>query len=268
MIDVVVVRIKATKGIYYVSPNLIELKKEDLVVFETENGLQLGEVCKDIYKEKQDNLDLPLLKVIRIATDSDLKDYEENENNTEKALKDARKISKELELDMNFVEAYYSLDKSQLVFSFLSENRVDFRELAKKLAQKYKTRIELRQIGVRDKSKKIGGLGPCGLFLCCNSFLTDFNSVSINMAKNQFLALNPTKINGVCGRLLCCLDYENDVYTELKKDLPKIGMVADTPMGMGKVVGVDVFKKTYSVDLKEKGIVEFSKDEKKDDSSK
>ena len=262
MIDVVVVRLKATKGIYYVSPNMLELKIGDLVVFETDNGLQLGEVCKDIYKEKQDNVDLPLHKVIRIAEDSDIKNFEDNVKITDNALKDARKISKDLELDMNFVEAYYSLDKSQLVFSFLSENRVDFRELAKKLAQKYKTRIELRQIGVRDKSKKIGGLGPCGLFLCCNAFLTDFNSVSINMAKNQFLALNPSKINGVCGRLLCCLDYENDVYTELKKDLPKIGMVADTPLGMGKVVSVDVFKKTYSVDLKEKGIVEFSKDEK------
>lgn len=268
MIDVVVVRLKATKGIYYVSPNLIELEKGNIVVFETENGLQVGEVCKDIYKEKQENLDLPLSKVVRIATEDDLSMFNENASATEKALKDARKLSKELELDMNFVEAYYSLDKSQLVFSFLSDNRVDFRELAKKLAQKYKTRIELRQIGVRDKSKKIGGLGPCGLFLCCNSFLTDFNSVSINMAKNQFLALNPSKINGVCGRLLCCLDYENDVYTELKKDLPKIGMVADTPLGMGKVVSVDVFKKTYSVDLKEKGIVEFSKDEKNNGSTK
>lgn len=268
MIDVVVVRLKATKGIYYVSPNLLELSKGNVVVFETENGLQIGEVCKDIYKEKQENLDLSLPKVLRFATEEDMKNFEENEKNTEKALKDARKLSKDLDLDMNFVEAYYSLDKSQLVFSFLSENRVDFRELAKKLAQKYKTRIELRQIGVRDKSKKIGGLGPCGLFLCCNSFLTDFNSVSINMAKNQFLALNPSKINGVCGRLLCCLDYENDVYTELKKDMPKIGMVADTPMGMGKVVSVDVFKKTYSVDLKEKGIVEFSKDEMKNGSSK
>ena len=268
MIDVVVVRLKATKGIYYVSPNLIELEKGNVVVFETENGLQIGEVCKDIYKEKQENLDLPLSKVVRIATEDDLSMFNENASATEKALKDARKLSKELELDMNFVEAYYSLDKSQLVFSFLSDNRVDFRELAKKLAQKYKTRIELRQIGVRDKSKKIGGLGPCGLFLCCNSFLTDFNSVSINMAKNQFLALNPSKINGVCGRLLCCLDYENDVYTELKKDLPKIGMVADTPLGMGKVVSVDVFKKTYSVDLKEKGIVEFSKDEKNNGSTK
>ena len=162
---------------------------------------------------------------------------------------------------MNFVDAYYYFDNSQLLFSFLSDNRVDFRELAKKLAAKYKTRIELRQVGVRDKAKKIGGLGPCGLFLCCNSFLTDFNSVSINMAKNQMLALNPSKINGICGRLLCCLGYENDTYTELKKDLPKIGLVADTPLGMGKVVALDVFKKTYSVDLKDKGIVEFSKEE-------
>lgn len=268
MIDVVVVRLRVTQGIYYVSPNLLEVNKGSVVVFETENGIQLGEVCKDVYKEKQENLDLPLPKLIRIATEDDLSVFEENQKATEKALMDARKYSKDLDLDMNFVEAYYSLDKSQLVFSFLSENRVDFRELAKKLAQKYKTRIELRQIGVRDKSKKIGGLGPCGLFLCCNSFLTDFNSVSINMAKNQFLALNPTKINGVCGRLLCCLDYENDVYTELKKDLPKLGMVADTPMGMGKVVAVDVFKKTYSVDLKEKGIVVFSKDDMKNGSTK
>ena len=260
MLDVVVVRLKATKCIYFLSPNCLDLKKGMLVVIETENGVQLGEVCKESYREKQENLDLPLSKVIRIATDEDLKKVNENEKTAEKALVDAKKISKELELDMNFVEAYYNLDKTQLVFSFLSENRVDFRDLAKKLAQKYKTRIELRQIGVRDKAKKIGGLGPCGLFLCCNSFLTDFNSVSINMAKNQFLALNPSKINGVCGRLLCCLDYENDVYTELKKDFPKIGMIADTPMGMGKVVSVDVFKKTYSVDLKEKGIVQFSKD--------
>lgn len=268
MIDVVVIRLKITKGIYFVSPNLIELKKGDLVVFETENGLQLGEVCKDIYKEKQENLDLPLSKVIRLAEEVDLKTFEDNKKSAEKAIKEAKKISKELQLDMNFVEAYYSLDKAQLIFSFLSENRVDFRELAKKLAQKYKTRIELRQIGVRDKSKKIGGLGPCGLFLCCNSFLTDFNSVSINMAKNQFLALNPSKINGVCGRLLCCLDYENDVYTELKKDLPKLGMIADTELGMGKVVSVDVFKKTYSVDLKEKGIIEFTKETEKNGSSK
>lgn len=262
MIDVVVVSVPKTKNIYYLSPNSLELKKGENVVFETDNGLLMGKVCKEAYSEKEKNLVLPLDKVIRIAIDEDYEKEKKNEEKAEKALKDAKRMSKELELDMNFVDAYYSLDGSQLLFNFLSENRIDFRELAKKLASKYKTRIELRQVGVRDKAKKIGGLGPCGLFLCCNSFLTDFNSVSINMAKNQMLALNPTKINGICGRLLCCLGYENDIYTELKKDLPKIGLVADTPMGMGKVVSVDVFKKTYSVDLKEKGIVTFSKDEK------
>lgn len=262
MLDVVVVRLNSSNFVYYLSPNLLELKKNDLVVIDTDNGLQIGTVVKANYKEKEENLDLSLQKVERVATDKDIADYEANMKVNEEALTDAKKFSKELNLDMNFVDAYYNLDKSQLVFTFLSDNRVDFRELAKKLAQKYRTRIELRQIGVRDKAKKIGGLGPCGLFLCCNSFLNDFNSVSINMAKNQFLALNPSKINGVCGRLLCCLDYENEVYSELKKDLPKIGVIAETPMGMGKVVSVDVFKKSYSVDLKEKGIVEFFKDDK------
>ena len=162
---------------------------------------------------------------------------------------------------MNFVDCYYTFDKSQLIFSFVSANRVDFRDLAKKLAQKYKTRIELRQIGVRDKAKKIGGLGPCGLFLCCHTFLTDFNSVSINMAKNQFLALNPSKINGICGRLLCCLGYEDDLYTEMKKGYPKIGTIYETENGTGKVSSIDVFKGTFRVDLKENGYVDFRKEE-------
>jgi len=170
-----------------------------------------------------------------------------------KALNDAKNFSKKLSLDMNFIDAYFYLDSSQLILYFLADNRVDFRELAKKLAQKYKTRIELRQIGVRDKAKKVGGLGPCGLFLCCNSFLNDFNSVSINMAKNQMLALNPSKINGMCGRLLCCLGYENDTYSELKKGLPKVGATIDTKMGAGKVVSVDatctsLSKNAYEID--------------------
>ena len=262
MIDVVAVSVNDSKKVYFLSPNDIDLSLNDIVVFEDDNGLLIGRVCKPIYQEKKSNLELPLSKIIRVVTQDDLKKYEQNVEKACKALIDARKTAKELNLDMNFIDSYYYLDNSQLIFSFLSDNRVDFRELAKRLASKYKTRIELRQVGVRDKSKKIGGLGPCGLFLCCNSFLTDFNSVSINMAKNQMLALNPSKINGICGRLLCCLGYENDTYTELKKDLPKIGLVTDTPMGMGKVVSVDIFKKTYSVDLKEKGIVNFSKDNK------
>ena len=263
MIEVVVVKSLQTNSIYYLSPNSLELKKDDDVVFETENGLLLGKICKENYKEKKNNLVLPLSKVLRKADKKDFDKFQKNIKEAEKALQEAKKISKSLELDMNFVDAYYNLDKTQLIFLFLSENRVDFRELAKKLAAKYKTRIELRQVGVRDKAKRVGGLGPCGLFLCCNSFLADFNSVSINMAKNQMLALNPTKINGLCGRLLCCLGYENDTSTEMKKGLPKIGLVADTPLGMGKVVSVDVFKKTYSVDLKEQGIVTFENEEGK-----
>ncbi len=263
MIDVVVVKSLQTNGIYYLAPNTLELKKNDEVVFETENGPLIGVVCKETYKEKKDNLVLPLDKVLRIADKKDHDKYNKNVSEAEKALEDAKKYSNKLELDMNFVDAYFNLDKSQLVFLFLSETRIDFRELAKKLAAKYKTRIELRQVGVRDKAKRVGGLGPCGLFLCCNSFLADFNSVSINMAKNQMLALNPTKINGLCGRLLCCLGYENDTYTEMKKGLPKIGLVADTPLGMGKVVSVDIFKKTYSVDLKDQGIVTFDKESDK-----
>ena len=259
--EVVVVSVEKMKSIYYLSPNGLDLKINDLVVFDSDNGLLIGKIKKEAYDEKKDNLDLPLNKILRVATDSDLEQDKRNQKNATKALLEAKKISKSLDLDMNFIEAFYSLDCSQLVFLFLSDTRVDFRELAKKLASKYKTRIELRQVGVRDKAKKIGGLGPCGLFLCCNSFLTDFNSVSINMAKNQMLALNPSKINGICGRLLCCLGYENETYSELKKDLPKIGLVTETEFGMGKVVSIDIFKKKYSVDLGEKGIVEFSKDD-------
>ena len=260
MIDVIVISCELTKSVYFLSPNSLDLKIGDLVIFETANGLMYGKVCKEVYKEKSDNLVLPLSKVLRVATKDDMKTIQKNHDNALKALEEAKKCCASLELDMNLVDAYYSFDNSQLVFLFLSENRVDFRELAKKLASKYKTRIELRQIGVRDKAKNVGGLGPCGLFLCCNSFLTDFNSVSINMAKNQMLALNPTKINGICGRLLCCLSYENDTYTELKKDLPKLGAIVETEYGVGKVVSVDVFQKKYGVDLKEKGIVDIYED--------
>lgn len=267
MFDVVVVSFNNSNTVDYLLYGDLVLKRDNIVVVDTDNGLQLAVVKKEGYKEKKENLVLPLKSVLRLATEDDLNLEAENKKNAEKALFDARKFSKELNLQMNFIEACYNLDKSQLLFYFLADERVDFRELAKKLAQKYKTRIELRQIGVRDKAKKIGGLGPCGLFLCCSSFLTDLSSVSINMAKNQYLALNPSKINGVCGRLLCCLGYENEVYSELKKDLPKIGSIMETAQGIGKVVSVDVFKRSYSVDLKEKGIIVFSK-EKENGSNK
>lgn len=262
MVDVVTVSIDETKNIYYLSPNSFSLNLNDMVIFETDNGLFSGRVIKANYVENENNLVLPLNKVIRLCEDSDIDILKKNSIISEKAFKDAKKLSNELGLDMNFIDSFLNFDGTQLMLSFLADNRVDFRELAKKLAQKYKTRIELRQIGVRDKSKKIGGIGPCGLMLCCNSFLTDFNSVSINMAKNQNLALNPSKINGICGRLLCCLGYENDTYTDLKKNLPKIGYNAETPYGMGKVVAVDLFNNCFSVDLGDKGIVKIMGDNK------
>ena len=257
MIDVVVVSVEETKSVYYLSPNSLDLKKGDHVIFENESGLFSGVVCKPTYSEKKNNLVLPLKNVLRIVGETDKKTINKNKNLADKAMEDAKKYSKSLDLDMNFVDSYLNFDGSQMFLSFMADDRVDFRELVKKLAQKYKMRIELRQIGVRDKAKKVGGLGPCGLFLCCNSFLTDFDSFSINMAKNQMLALNPTKINGNCGRLLCCLGYENDNYTELKKSLPKLGLMMDTPEGMGKVVDLDIFGNTYSVDLGDKGIYKF-----------
>ena len=243
--------------IYYVKSNSDEFVINDRVIINIDDVLFSGSIIKieENSKKKQDDY----VKIIRRSNKEDNKTIKNNEKEADGAYKYAIKAAKELELDMNFVDSYFSFDRKQLIFDFLSDNRVDFRDLAKKIASKYKTRIELTQIGVRDKAKKIGGLGPCGLFLCCNSFLTDFNSVSINMAKNQMLALNPTKINGICGRLLCCLAYENDTYSELKKDLPKIGLIADTPMGMGKVVDVNILKGTYKVDLEEKGTVEFDK---------
>jgi cell fate regulator YaaT (PSP1 superfamily) len=158
---------------------------------------------------------------------------------------------------MNFIGAYFTLDKNQLIYNFVADERVDFRELAKRLAAIYKTRIELRQIGVRDKAKEIGGLGPCGRFLCCNSFLTEFDSVSINMAKNQYIALNPTKINGICGRLLCCLNYEDDQYTEMKKDFPDLGVHIKKGNISGKVVSHNLFKRTFTIECSDKTMVEI-----------
>lgn len=198
---------------------------------------------------------------VRVATKRDREQHNKNKKDSIEALTFAQEKSLELNLDMHFISSFYTFDRKQLFLSYTADARVDFRELAKALAQRYKTRIELRQIGVRDRAKKIGGLGPCGLFLCCSTFLTDFASVSINMAKNQFLALNPTKINGSCGRLLCCLNYEDEVYTELKKGLPSIGSLVETKEGLGKVTEVDVFKRTYKAEFKDKGVLEFSVNE-------
>lgn len=256
MYNVIGIKLSFSNSIYYFSPNALELKNGDEVIVDTEQGLQFGKCVTNIKKEKKENLVLPLKNVFRLATERDKKQEQENLEYAAKALIEAKKLAKSLNLSMNFISSNYTFDKKQLFFIYIADDRVDFRELAKKLAQKYKTRIELRQVGVRDKAKIVGGLGPCGLFLCCNSFLTDFNSVSINMAKNQFLALNPSKINGVCGRLLCCLNYEDEVYTELKRNLPKVGSFVDTEEGSEKVISVDIFKNSYKVETSKNNVVE------------
>lgn len=256
MIKVVSVILNNKEKKYLFSCNNFSLKKNMNVIVETEKGIQYGLVIKDPYEISEKDIGFPLKNIFRIATEEDDKQHVQNEKDAIDALLKARKLAEELNLSMRIIEANYTFDKSQLIFHFLAESRIDFRELAKKLAQIYKTRIELRQIGVRDKAKEVGGIGPCGRFLCCSTFLTDFNSVSINMAKNQMLALNPTKINGLCGRLLCCLGYEDDMYSEMKKEMPSIGQIFHKDDIEGKIVSVNLFKKTITVETKDKTLIE------------
>ena len=242
---------------YCFNSNQLELKANNYVIVETEKGLQFGKVSSCAELDEND-IGFPLKNVIRIATKQDCEKHEKNLKDSEAALMEAKKISSSLKLDMRIIDASFTFDRNQLLFNFLADERIDFRELAKKLAQLYKTRIELRQIGVRDKAKEIGGLGPCGRFLCCSTLLTDFNSVSINMAKNQMLALNPTKINGVCGRLLCCLNYEDEVYTEMKKGMPRIGETYQAGDVSGKIVSLNLLKKTITIETKNKSQIEVN----------
>ena len=242
--------------IYYFAVNNIDVKKNDKLVVETERGLQFCKAVTDVVQIPDSKIVTPLRPILRIATKEDIRKAEENKKICLEAIEKARGIANNLKLDMKFIDCSYTLDRNQLVFNFLADERVDFRELAKKLAAQYKTRIELRQVGVRDKAKEIGGIGPCGRILCCSSFLNDFNSVSINMAKNQSLSLNPTKINGICGRLLCCLNYEDETYTELKKDFPSVGTRMKVDGVEGKVVSLNVLNNKITIEKPDKTQVE------------
>lgn len=251
MIKVAGIRFSKKGRMYYFKKNDLYLQKGDCVIVETERGLQYGVVEKESKELEESKVVSPLKDIIRIATLQDKKIYNKNIVDSTYALYKAKKLVNQLQLDMNILDANYTFDRKQLLFNFTADDRVDFRELAKKLASIYKTRIELRQIGVRDKAREIGGLGPCGRFLCCNSFLTDLNSVTINMAKNQMLALNPNKINGVCGRLLCCLSYEDEVYSYYKRGLPNIGdeyIYNEKPY---KVMEVDILNRKIIIENKE-----------------
>ncbi len=258
MVKVVGIKFNNGGRIYYFSPGKLNIKINDNVIVETERGIQFATVATDIISQDSDKVFLPLKDVIRIATKEDKTINLKNISDANKALEYAKKIVEKEQLDMKLYEASYTFDRKKLVFKFVADERVDFRELAKLLAAKYKTRIELRQIGVRDKAKEIGGFGPCGRPLCCSDFLTNFDSVSINMAKNQGIALNPTKINGVCGRLLCCLGYEDGTYTEYKKDLPKQGEMIKYEGKVGRVSELNILKRSYKIKTEENEEIEVN----------
>lgn len=260
MVKVIGIKFLTGGRTYYFSPGRNKVKFGDFVIVETEKGLQFGQAVTNIEEMEENNVFLPLKDVIRIATKEDKNLNDKNFKDALKALKYAKKLVETENLDMKLYEASYTFDRQKLIFKFIADERVDFRDLAKALAAKYKTRIELRQIGVRDKAKEIGGLGPCGRPLCCSEFLTNFNGVSINMAKNQGIALNPTKINGSCGRLLCCLSYEDNVYSEYKKQLPKIGETITVNGKSGKVTEINILKKSYKLKTEESEEIELMVD--------
>ena len=226
----------------YFDCNNFNLKKNLTVIVNTERGLEFGTVL-DFLDVEDGNYE----KVIRIATKKDYLQHLKNINEAKLALDKCRELAEKNNLKMVIIDATYNFDKSQLLFRFLADERIDFRNLARELGSRLKTRIELRQIGIRDKAKEIGGIGPCGRNLCCSTFLTSFDAVSISMAKNQGLALNPTKINGVCGRLLCCLNYENEQYMEVRKNIPDVGKKVKINGKEGKVISSEPLAGKYKV---------------------
>ena len=231
------------KVYYFKSEDNINVNQT--VIVETEKGLQYGKIDRIVNKN---NINLDELKsIIRISTKEDDSKFYKNLRDSDQAIKNAKKIAHELSLNMNIISASFTFDRSQLLFNFVSDERIDFRDLAKKLASIYHTRIELRQVGARDKAKEVGGIGVCGQKICCQKFLRQIDAVSMNMAKNQNLALNPSKINGLCGRLLCCLSYEDEQYLECSKGLPNLQTEIDTKKGKGQVINVDVLNRKVKV---------------------
>ena len=236
MIESVGIRFKEGGKIYDFDADGKKFNKGDYAMVETVRGIECGIVAKANHGINEDNITKPLKKVIRVATEADIKTLEENKVKEKEAFKICEQKIEAHGLEMSLVDVEYTFDRSKLLFYFTADGRVDFRELVKDLASAFKTRIELRQIGVRDESRMVGGFGICGRPFCCNTFLTDFQPVSIKMAKEQGLSLNPTKISGTCGRLMCCLKYEQDTYEHLLRVTPKVGAIVDTPDGKGRVI--------------------------------
>lgn len=240
MTEVISVKFKDSGRSYYFSPDGKTIKVGDKVIVETQNGNEFGIVSEANFEVEDEKIVPPLRKVIRFANDKDFKKVEENKKKEQEAFKVCEELVVQHGLDMKLVEVEYSFDGGKAVFFFTSDGRVDFRELVKDLASRFHTRIELRQIGVRDEAKMLGGIGICGQPYCCKQFLSDFQPVSIKMAKEQGLSLNPTKISGSCGRLMCCLKYEQDAYEYLNSFTPHVGTTVKTENGIGVVTDVNL----------------------------
>ena len=250
MIKVVGVRFKKAGKIYYFDPVDMNIEKNTYVVVETARGIEFGECVIGVKEISENDIVAPLKSVLRIASEEDINKHFKNKDKEKDAFDICLKKIQEHKLNMKHIDVEYTFDNNKVIFYFTADGRVDFRELVKDLATIFKTRIELRQIGVRDEAKMLGGLGPCGRPMCCSTFLGDFASVSIKMAKEQNLSLNPTKISGICGRLMCCLNYEQSTYEDIRKRMPKVGSIVKTSEGTGEVFSNNIVKESVKVKLK------------------
>ena len=251
MAQVIGVRFRNTGKVYYFDPLNFDVKVGDDVIVETARGAEYGTVTMARKEVEGEEVVAPLKSVIRMATEADRLQVAENIKKEKEAREICVKKIQEHGLDMHLVDVEYVFDGNKILFNFTSEGRVDFRELVKDLASVFRTRIELRQIGVRDEAQRLGGLGICGRNLCCHAYLDEFQPVSIKMAKEQNLSLNPTKISGSCGRLMCCLKYEQEAYEDLNKVTPRVGAIVDTPHGKGTVTAVSLLKGILDVRLED-----------------
>lgn len=250
MVNVVGVRFKKAGKIYYFSPEDKVIVSGDNVIVETARGIEFGNCVIGPKEVSEDKIVLPLKNVIRKANKEDEKKYLENKSKEKDAFNICSEKIQKHNLIMKLIDVEYTFDNNKIIFYFTAEGRVDFRELVKDLASVFRTRIELRQIGVRDEAKMIGGLGPCGRPMCCSVHLGDFAPVSIKMAKEQNLSLNPTKISGICGRLMCCLNYEQNTYEDIRKRLPKVASIVQTEYGKGEVVSNSVVNESVKIKVK------------------
>jgi len=261
MIKIVGVRFKSAGKIYYFDPVELPIEKSMDVVVETARGLEYGTVVVGPKEIEESELVSPLKPIIRISTPEDTSVYVENKEKAKETFELCQQKIKDHDLTMFLIDCEYTFDRNKLIFYFTAEGRIDFRELVKDLAAIFKTRIELRQIGVRDEAKSIGGLGPCGRSLCCSSWLGDFQPVSIKMAKDQSLSLNPTKISGICGRLFCCLKYEHDVYAEAIDAMPVVGSLVKVEDVKGKVTEINPLLEQVRVEFNDKTIKIYQREE-------